>query len=538
MLDLNQQISEARQALNTEIGNAIKGIQESYVAALAKEQSLQAEAEKQQQAALNLRQVGVEYAVLEEEVKVNRDLYQSILGRLHSTSISNDLAFSNMQILQGAERPNYPSDPNNFRDLSLSTLLGLFLGLGLIFALEYLDSAVSTPEHVWRTVALSTFGTVPDLNSLKPLLDYKRLPGVRQLTRRPSLQVPSRFYDPGKLISEHHPLSLLTESYRTIRTSLLYSQAGNPPQVTLLTSASPGEGKTVTTLNLSVVLAQDGYKVLVIDADLRKGQCHTRLNLKNHKGLSDILTGNIALQDGIQETSVSGLSVITRGTCPPNPSDLLGSRKMREVLASLRESFHFIIIDSPPAIVVSDARILSVNSDAVILVFHAQKTTRAAARRIVEHLETVRAPIVGTILNCVDLKNPDYTYYRTYYGSDYGVGGYESTKTASNGNYSDSDNMTTVAEPESAEMKLSSIESSSDLVSRKFFDKMIGKLSEAVGPMAPLILSDQIVRLGESLEAFPKSRVKELFESISQEILSNDMRDKFNEVIAQELQSL
>ena len=529
MLELSQQIIEARRSLSAEIASVVKGIEGNYAAARAKEQTLQAEAEKQQQAALNLKQVGVEFAVLEEEVKVNRALYESVLNKLHSTSVSNDLTISNMQVLQLAEKPGGPSSPNIPIDIGLFASLALFLGFGLIFLLEYLDHVVSTPERVQSAVDLSTFGVVPNFSSVKPLVHHNRRAGAGQLSQFRSRLLPSRSNPPGGLIIDHHPLSLIPESYRTIRTALLFSQAEKPPQVILLTSPSPNEGKTLTTVNLAITLAQDGYKVLIIDADLRKGSCHTRLRLRNHKGVSNILTGQMALQDGIQATSVSGLSLLSKGVCPPNPSELLGSKKMKQVLAGLRESFDFILIDSPPAIPVSDAAVLATIADGVILVFHAQKTTRASARRAVQCLEFVRAPILGTILTAIDLANPDYFYYRHYYGSNYGDFATDDND-SSNGK-----NNGAIVESELPEAKLSPIEPVAGMVSREFFDKMIAELSEAMGPMASQIVIERVASMGESLDAFPTGRVKELLEKVSEEIEDDKLSQSFQDAMALEI---
>lgn len=529
MLELSQQIIEARRSLNAEIASMVKGIEENYGAARAKEQTLQAEAEKQQQMALNLKQVGVEYAVLEEEVKVNRTLYESVLNKLHSTSVSNDLTLSNMQVLQGAEKPDSPSSPNIPLNLGLFAFLGLFFGLGLIFFLEYLDSAVSTPEHVWRAVALSTFGVVPNFSSAKPLVHYICPPGAGWLSRFTSRLLPSRSNLPAGLIVDHHPLSLVPETYRTIRTALLFSQAEKPPQVILFTSPSPNEGKTLTTLNLAITLAQDGYKVLILDADFRKGICHTRLRLTNHKGISNILTGQMALQDGIQATSVSGLSLLSRGVCPPNPSELLGSSKMKQVLAGLRESFDFILIDSPPAIALSDAAVLAANADGVILVFHAQKTTRASARHAVECLETVRATILGTILNGINLEHPDYSYYRKYYGSNYAEIAADDNR-SSNGKIEDA-----IVQSELPEAKLSPIGVGTGIVSREFFDRMVDELSKTMGPLASQIVIDRAALLGESLDTFPSSRLKELLEKVCEGIRDEKLSQSFQDAMALEV---
>jgi polysaccharide biosynthesis transport protein len=531
MIELNQQISEMKRSLNAEVSNVVRGIQESYFAARAKEDALQAESHKQQQAALNLKEVGVQYAVLEEEVKVNRALYESVLKRLSETNISNDMAISNMQITQSAEKPRRPFTPNIPLNLSVSALLGLSLGIGLVFVRECFDSSLNTPQHVWRAVALSTFGVVPDLNSLnRRFLSYRK--GLSEKFLPKSLAPSRQQSSTGskELIVSHHPLSILAESYRSIRTALLFSRSEKPPQVVLVTSPSPGEGKTVTTLNLAIALTQDGHSVLVIDADLRKGSCHARLGITNHNGLSNVLTGNLPLDEAVRPTSVSGLSLLSRGIRPPNPTDLLGSHKMSQTLSKLRESFNFILIDSPPAIAVSDAAVLSVLCDGVVLVFHGKKTTMASARQTMERLDAIRAPFLGVILNGVDLGNPEYAYYRCYYGSDY----------ASAGAPENGDGKLAAAPAQEAladdQFRLEDL--GSGTVPQDFFDEMISKLSEAAGPMAPLIIRYQIALLGESRAAFPKNRLKELFEGVGQEILNEELRAKFYRSMQGDLRAL
>jgi capsular exopolysaccharide synthesis family protein len=530
MLELSQQINETRRSINNEIANVVRGIEANYTAALDKEKALQAEANRQQQKALNLKQVGVEYAVLEEEVKVNRGLYESILKRLNETHVANDLTLSNMRIVERAEKPLSSSYPNTAMNLLISAALGLLLGGGLVFALEHLDSSISTPRHVWHAVQLSTFGVVPAYNSLKrSLLDWNgsAKPLLKGFTRLRLQADPS---SSTALIVSENPLSIIAESYRTIRTAFLFSQAEKPPQIVLFTSPSPGEGKTVTTLNLAIALAQDGHRVLIIDADLRKGCCHTRLKLQNHKGLSNVLTGNVKLEQGIQTTRINGLFLISAGIRPPNPSDLLGSHKMREILTKLRESFTFILIDSPPAIAVSDAAILSVVSDGVILVFHGQKTTMTSARQASARLHAIRAPIRGVVLNEVDLADPEYAYYRRYYGSDYGK---PAARHLNNGSE-------TVIETSSAhgpEIEISPRPLELETVPREFFESMTSKLTEAVGPMAPLILADIVLLLGESPQKFPRSRLKELLGRVDEEILDDRLRKHFQRSMQEQLKT-
>jgi hypothetical protein len=204
---------------------------------------------------------------------------------------------------------------------------------------------------------------------------------------------------------------------------------------------------------------------------------------------------------------------------------------MREVMSCLRDSFNFILIDSPPAVAVSDASVLTVVSDGVFLVLHGQKTTTASARRVVARLDAVRAPLLGVILNGIDLTNPDYAYYRPYYGSDYAI-----MEGDGDDNHRGVTETVTRAELEEAEVLKPDL--GPGIVSREFFGYMTSRLTEAAGPLAPVIVQDQISFLGESLEAFPKSRLSELLEKVSEEILDQNLRESFYNAMADEIRSL
>lgn len=416
-LELSQQISEAEQRLNLEIANIVRGVESDYMDARARERALQAEAERQQQAALNLKELGAEYTILQGEVDANHSVYDSVLRRLNETNVSKDVPISNIQITDPAEIPLAPSPQKAQRTLLLASALGLLFGAGLACFLEYFNSIVRTPEAVWRAVSIPTLGVVPHLKSLRYSGEYRRLPRyLRRLTHR--WAAAGHFFSQEPMVSQH-PLSPISESYRTIRTVLLLIQAEKPPRVVLLTSPQPGDGKTSTTLNLAIALAQSGLTVVVVDADLRKGNCHTLLWLENSRGLSDILTGNLTLEEGVQRTPVDGLSLLSRGAVPSDPAALLGSGKMKEVLGVLRERFDFVLIDSPPVIAVIDATALSRLCDGVLLVLGGQRTTVEAARRAVERLEGADAPILGVVLNAIDFRDPDFADYRDYHKSYY-----------------------------------------------------------------------------------------------------------------------
>jgi capsular exopolysaccharide synthesis family protein len=327
------------------------------------------------------------------------------------------------------------------------------------------------------------------------------------------------------------------------------------------------------------------------------GCCHSRLGLRNNKGLSNVLTGGLALKDGIQATPVSGLSLLSRGVLPPNPSELLGSRKMKEILEDLRQTFDFILIDSPPVMGISDAAILSVVADGVLLVFNSQSTSTAYAQKTVERLDMVRARLLGVILNAVNLDDPHYSYYRSY--STY----YQ----LPNGNTSPSAAYEeAVREPDEPVERLSKIlgaaaakraneeldeasgekrnsnpannrgmdwlnsstsrpgigmtdrfeshsgaaiggldkpvnhgrTQSARAVPEKFMNQLISVLMDSIGPVAPLVVRDHIASLGESPDAFPKSRIDELVESIAPEILHGELRSRFRRKISEEIRDL
>jgi succinoglycan biosynthesis transport protein ExoP len=220
-----------------------------------------------------------------------------------------------------------------------------------------------------------------------------------------------------EIVVAHDQFSMMAESYRSIRTALMLSQAERPPKVILMTSPCPNEGKTVTTLNLGIALAQSGKRVLAIDADLRKGRCHQLLHCRNHQGLANVLTGSVDVKKAIQETAINDFYLLPRGALPPNPADLLMSQTMRDILNELRSSFDFIVVDSPPIIAVSDAAVLSAICDGVVLVFNGERTTTQSARRAMERLDKIGARILGVILNGIDIRDPEYMDYRSYYPS-------------------------------------------------------------------------------------------------------------------------
>ena len=218
-------------------------------------------------------------------------------------------------------------------------------------------------------------------------------------------------------VTQIRPQSQMAESYRALRTSLLLSNLGAPPKVIMVTSARPQEGKTTTSINTAIVLAQKGVRVLLMDADLRRPSIHKTLGMGPRSGLSNVLTGSATLQQTITTSPIlPNLFIMPAGTPPPNPAELLASSNMRDLLAELRQQFDHIVIDTPPTLSVTDAVVLSPRADATILVIRSGQTTKQALRRSRDILMQVNAHVAGVLLNAVDLTSPDYYYYYEYQG--------------------------------------------------------------------------------------------------------------------------
>ena len=556
--EINQQIAEARRGLRSEINNITRGVESSYSAARAREESLDREAKTQQATALSLKEVGVDYAVLNEEVVVNRGLYENVLKRLHETNVANDLAASNMQVVQRAELPTTPSSPNWMRNMSLSAILGLLLAVGVGFFLEYMDSTVNTPQGVWAAVSLTTLGVVPHLKSLPE----KYRTGAAQNGTAKYLATPKEGNGVAskELVMAGDQLSLTAESYRTIRTALLLAKAEHPPKVILLTSPAPGEGKTVTTVNLAAALAQSGQSVVVVDGDLRKGRCHKLVNVSNQAGLANVLAGQIGLRSAMKETSVKNFYLLPRGVLPPNPADLLMSRKMQEVLNELRNTFDFVLIDSPPAIAVSDAAVISAFCDGVLLVFHGQRTTAQAARQAVERLDSINATLLGVILNGVDIRNPDYVDYRSYYPSYYESMQKElKTKQRPDDSwaFNGAKDEEIIGSVEDLDLLMRDLgfhkhkteqrptprqgnneaTTPSGIVPPPFLNRMATELSESV-PNASTTVSSRVSALGESMKSFPVARIWELTQLVGEQIPESRPRMRFLRTMAHQIRAL
>ena len=401
---LDNQIKEIDHQLQLETSKAVDHLKQRYLAALQRETMLRAAFDKQKQEANKLNESAIEYSILKRDVDSNRTLYEGLLEKLKEAGVTAGLRSNNFRIINAARVPSSPSEPNIPRNLSFALVLGVISGIGLAFMLENMDNTVRTPEQAQIISGLPSLGMIP--------LGSKSVHGAsgKRLALTPAKEV-------VETVTQIRPQSQMAESYRALRTSLLLSNLGAPPKVIMVTSARPQEGKTTTSINTAIVLAQKGVRVLLVDADLRRPSVHKALGMGPRSGLSNVLTGSATLQQTITTSPIlPNLLIIPAGTPPPNPAELLASSNMRDLIAELRQQFDHIVIDTPPTLSVTDAVVLSPRADATILVIRSGHTTKQALRRARDILTQVNAHVAGVLLNAVDLTSPDYYYYYEYQG--------------------------------------------------------------------------------------------------------------------------
>lgn len=338
--------------------------------------------------ALNVNEKFMEYGSLNREVEANRQLYEALMKRIKEQSITEQGSTVNVLVVERAELPKSPAKPRKALNVFLGLIVGLFGGIGMAFFVEYLDNTVKTPEEVEARLGVPVYGMVS-------LLKEGALEGIVM----------------------REPTSPVTENYKAMRTALLLSSADRPQRKILVTSMGPEEGKTTTSVNLAMAIAQSEYKVLLIDADLRKPRIHKVFGLNNGKGLSTYLAGASDMKV-MQKGPLPNLDVIPSGPIPPNPSELLSSNRMNEMIAALGKDYDFVICDSPPLLSVADSLMLSKALDGTIIVTRAGATTYDMIKRGLKSLADLKAHVLGVVINGMDVKKGDkYHYYNYYYSS-------------------------------------------------------------------------------------------------------------------------
>ena len=398
LIQAQAELKQAKRNLQIQVSDVVNGLEREYEVARANEAALAGAVAETKQGIQGTNRKEFELTTLERDVKSNRDLYDMFMGRLKETSTASDLQSVVARVVDPAIVSDAPIKPKKRMVISLAFVLSLMLGIAVAFMLEYLDNTVRSAEDAERKLGLPLLAAIPAVELLAG-------------------QSAGLYYRDA-------PKSLFAEAIKTIRTGILLSGIDHPKKTLVVTSSVPGEGKSTVAIDLALAHAQT-KRVLLIDGDMRRPSVAKVMGLDNsHPGLSMLVLGIETLEKCVYKIEGSTLDVLTAGSIPPNPLELLLSEKFKELLAELGEKYDIIIVDSPPVQLVSDAVVLASMATGVVFVLKADATPFQLARRAIYTLQRGGASIFGVVLNQANFKNEEYYggygkyNYHSYYGED------------------------------------------------------------------------------------------------------------------------
>jgi succinoglycan biosynthesis transport protein ExoP len=424
MQQMKAQIDKGRQHLASVVQDTVAKARDvarnEYQTAVRREESLKAVMQGQKSEAMTLNTNAVEYNNLKVEVETKRALLDTLLKRNAETQVTSRLRgerLSNVRVVDRALPPRSRFRPSYRQNGMLSLFLGAALGVGLAFLLEYLDRSLRTPEQVERVLKLPALGVVRSTHAASRAYGYGY---VKRLRKKSAGAGEGEENAQIELLPHYQPRSTIAESYRGFRTALLLSRAGGVKTIAI-TSTVPGEGKTSTALNLAVVLAQLGRRVLLVGADLHKARMHEILHISNRAGLVSILAENLAPSEAaIKINNIPGLFVIPSGPNSPNPSALLASDTMTKFMTFASTHFDHVVLDTPPVGPVADALIIGNFCDGVVLLVKGGSTPREQVIRARDKLQRANVRVLGVLINNLADDEPGYGKYYSYYGTPHG----------------------------------------------------------------------------------------------------------------------
>lgn len=356
---------------------------------------------------------------LSRQVQTIQRMSEDLQGELQKAKMAEAVEAGQVEIVGLAKLPGGPIPSGAPRKVALGIIVALLVGVGLAVVVDGMNTSIRRRTDIERVLQVPGLAVIP------------RLVRNTQVDRGLQRALPRKTGNGGKptkkkgieeLVTVTDMRSASAEAYRTLRTNLIFSQAVQTLRTVLVTSASPGEGKTTTAANLAVSFAHHGMRVLLVDCDLRRGRLHKIFQIPREPGITELVIGQEEAEGVIRPTDITGLYVIASGNLPPNPSELLGGDRMRKALASLSEAFDLIVIDTPPLLAASDGAILATLSDGVVLVLRAGSTEEEAAQQAIKQLSGVGARVVGAVLNDPDAKVPTYGGYYHYEYAGAGAG--------------------------------------------------------------------------------------------------------------------
>ncbi len=426
LMAVQSRLEVVEQSLRAEAERVAAGIRASYEQARTREAKAKATLETAKEEKVRFDRNLIELGRLQRKAEAAQSLFQNILKRVQETSVSAQFELTNISIVEKAKAPKKPFSPNKPLNIALGLAAGLALGLAAAFLVEQLDPTIDSPEEAERVIGGALLGVIPHVSA-----NGRRKGGAEggaQGAVYTGSGVPGSADGNGfsaDLICHTDAKSHASEAFRAVRTAIHFSGRGSAAiRRLVVVSMAPLEGKTTAVINLGIAMAQAGHRVLIVDGDMRRPRLHRSFGLPGtDRGLSDVLTGRASMDDVTQPTPVERLSILTAGTIPPNPSELLSSPRMEEFLLEASERYDRVIFDSPPVGAVTDACVLAPSLDGVVQVIGHGRTSRHAVRHGRDQLVAFGARYLGAILNNVPIRRRRYGYGGYGYGG-YGYGGY------------------------------------------------------------------------------------------------------------------
>ncbi len=395
MQSLQKQIDSISRKIEREKSYTLKSVESDYKASLKKEATFAKAFQSQQKNVLDFQEKAAQYATLKREADVNKELHNDLLKKLNEVSVAAMSKSTSIQVVDPARYPMSPYKPNTTQNMLLAIVFGLMGGIGLAFSAEYFDNTIRDVHDIDKRVNIPTLGMIP----FQEQADNSR----------------------GLMIAQSKEISAFSEAFRSIGVHLVSSSV-KPPRAILVTSAAEKEGKTTVCASTAVALSESVGNGIIIDADLRRPRLHDIFDLDNSAGLSTVLSGKVSLDDMddsiIRPTSINGLSVMTSGPIPTNPSELLLSTRIKDLIEVLGAKFNFVILDSVPLMGMPESVHLSKIVDGTILVVKGGGTSKDALTEATRIFHNVDAKILGIVLNGAkgsDLKYGPYSYYSSYF---------------------------------------------------------------------------------------------------------------------------
>jgi tyrosine-protein kinase Etk/Wzc len=428
MVRLSSQIASTKEKLNQELQAITSGrtvspmpqmaglmaqippLQIELATAQARERALRRILDQYEAGMGRLPYKELQLARLERAKEVGENLYKLLLERNEEAKITEAGKLGNLRVIDPAVPPAGPIKPRKALNLAIGLAVGLTLGLALAFFLESLDNSVKTPEELEHNFELPVLGLIPAIQS-QDVDRRKRRDGLDEVARISST-----------LVTRYTPRSPISEAYRALRTNIQFSRIDSPLKTVVITSSAPSEGKSTTVANLAITTALMGVKTLLVDADLRRPVVHSLFGLEREPGMINMLAEKLPLEKVVRPSGIESLDILTCGAIPPNPSELLNTQRMRDLIAALSAKYDLVLFDSPPVLTVTDTCVLGSRVEGVVLVVNSHATDRRALNRAQILLKNVKANVLGAVLNRIEISSLvgsyDYYYYHYYYYFD------------------------------------------------------------------------------------------------------------------------